>query len=275
MVSMGMETITPEKAEEMLSHNTANRPINKSLVQQYARDMSSDNWDVTGESIKFDIGGNLIDGQHRLSAVRVAKQPITTMVIRGLETSAKFVIDTGKSRTTRDALTFAGEVNCTDLAACIRAAIWYQGSKKEGGYFRISNHECMDWLESNPDMRDAVQYANKNKLIRKLLTSRVFGLTRFVTARIDPMASDNFFALIDLPPQDKEHPCFVLNRTIANARMTAPSARRGSMDYQWLVGVTAKAWNFYINKKPIKLMKLPRGSENVRFIGQTKNFVED
>ena len=192
-IEMKVESITPEIAAEMLLCNVSNRPASKAVIAQYARDMKSGNWDVTGESIKFDADGKLLDGQHRLRAVIASQTSIESVIIRGLCDNARLVMDTGKGRTTRDALALVGEINCTDLAACVRAAIAYQSNMKDGGSVRISNHEVMGWLELNPDMRDAVRYTNKGKQLRRLLTPRVMGLARFVTFRIDQIASDSFF----------------------------------------------------------------------------------
>lgn len=66
--TMVLETITPKIAAEYLTRNTSNRNRRPTRIQQYARDMGSGNWPVTGESIKFSETGDLLDGQHRLVA---------------------------------------------------------------------------------------------------------------------------------------------------------------------------------------------------------------
>jgi predicted nucleic acid-binding Zn ribbon protein len=61
--------VTPEMAERWLGHNKVNRNLRNRRVDQFARDMRSGRWQLTGEAIKFGKSGNLIDGQHRLWAV--------------------------------------------------------------------------------------------------------------------------------------------------------------------------------------------------------------
>ena len=62
-------TITPGDAEQMLESNEANRNMRARVVSAYARDMETDRWLVTGETIKIGRHGELLDGQHRLQAI--------------------------------------------------------------------------------------------------------------------------------------------------------------------------------------------------------------
>src|SRR5688572_25165711 len=95
-------TITPNMAEAMLGKNFKNRNVSKGLVQAYARDMLSEDWRFTGEAIKFDVTGKLIDGQHRLLACVKAGVNFRSLVLRGLEPEAQEVLDSGRVRTAGD-----------------------------------------------------------------------------------------------------------------------------------------------------------------------------
>ena len=57
-----VQTITPDKAEQMLAANTANRPVSKSTVRAFAEAMRRGDWLVTHQGIAVDSNGVLVDG---------------------------------------------------------------------------------------------------------------------------------------------------------------------------------------------------------------------
>lgn len=125
--------VTPGMAADWLAANTTNnRKISRQLVQRYANDMILGKWEATGEAIKFDQDGRLIDGQHRLSAVVASKKTVDMLVITGLESQVIQVIDTGRSRSAGDALTIAGQVaNANALAALARKVMGFKSGTEE------------------------------------------------------------------------------------------------------------------------------------------------
>lgn len=114
------EFITPQAAQEMLAHNTMNRPANKTQVEFYADTMKRGEWELNGETIKFAKDGTLLDGQHRLMAVVKANIPAPFVVVRGLDKEVFKTMDVGKKRTDGDILNVAGVRNGNLVAAIIR-----------------------------------------------------------------------------------------------------------------------------------------------------------
>ena len=103
---MAMETkvmmVTPEMAKEWLTYNMkGNRPVMKNTVHSYARQMRAGQWNLTHQGIAFDELGELIDGQHRLSAVIEANIPVKMNVTFNVRRSPGevFTIDMGRKRT--------------------------------------------------------------------------------------------------------------------------------------------------------------------------------
>jgi hypothetical protein len=86
--SMTIETISPERAEEYLSANRGNRNIVHAHVAAMARDIAHGHWMFNAQPICFSRSGRLLNGQHRLSAVLEARQPIEVMVMRGVPEEA-------------------------------------------------------------------------------------------------------------------------------------------------------------------------------------------
>lgn len=97
---MTYERITPEKAKVYLEKNVPNnRPINEMRVRNYVHDMLTGAWSDNGETIKFNTQGELIDGQHRLTAIVKAGVSIWTWVARDVDKNAFWTVDTGAIRT--------------------------------------------------------------------------------------------------------------------------------------------------------------------------------
>lgn len=86
MLTSKFEKITPEIANEMLSHNSRNprKTMNRSIIRKYANDILNGLWQVNGEAIVFDEDGFLKNGQHRLCAIILAGKQVTTLVVRGV-----------------------------------------------------------------------------------------------------------------------------------------------------------------------------------------------
>ena len=61
--------ITPEIAAQMLAKNVGNRAIRNHVVKQYAQQMRDGQWRQTHEPIAVDASENVVDGQHRLTAI--------------------------------------------------------------------------------------------------------------------------------------------------------------------------------------------------------------
>lgn len=85
--------VDPELAERWLARNPNNRNLRRAVVDSYARDMSTGNWVLNGETIKLDVAGRLVDGQHRLSAVVAAEVTVPMIVVRGVDPGVMDTVD--------------------------------------------------------------------------------------------------------------------------------------------------------------------------------------
>lgn len=94
--------VTPEMAQQWLECNKINRPLRASWVSVLAGMINRGEWRTTHQGIALDGNGGLLDGQHRLSAVIAANQPVKMMVTTGLDASMFGVLDRGRARSLRD-----------------------------------------------------------------------------------------------------------------------------------------------------------------------------
>lgn len=97
--------VTPQLAKMWLENNKSNRSIREATVRAYAEDMASGGWQLNGEGIMFDASGNLINGQHRLSAIVRSNCTIPMLVLRNVSAS---IYDVGASRSPADILQLEG-----------------------------------------------------------------------------------------------------------------------------------------------------------------------
>lgn len=99
--------ITPEMAEEFLTHNIRNRNIRLPYVDELATYMRQGKWDVTHQGIAFYEDGTLFDGQHRLHAIIKAGIPVKMMVTYGIPLATTHA-DTGLKRSEADLVKLMG-----------------------------------------------------------------------------------------------------------------------------------------------------------------------
>jgi hypothetical protein len=103
MITSGIQTITPEYASSILaSCNKDNRPLRHWWVENMAAAIRRGEWVTTHQGLAFTEDGELVDGQHRLMAVKLAKMPVQMMVSHGVPKSAFSVLDIGAKRNIAD-----------------------------------------------------------------------------------------------------------------------------------------------------------------------------
>lgn len=88
--------VTPEMAARWLEYGLLDRKVMRFHVRNLARDMASKRFYPVPDGIAFDLLGNRINGQHRLSAVLECGLTVGMFVFVGLPTESRTVTDTGK-----------------------------------------------------------------------------------------------------------------------------------------------------------------------------------
>ncbi|QVJ00421.1 hypothetical protein KGD82_16815 [Nocardiopsis eucommiae] len=95
----GPTTITPDIAQTWLyDRNKGNRSLSMQTAQRYADVMTTGRWQLTHQGIAFDTDGNILDGQHRLLAVVLAKTPVDMWVFVNKDRASFSVLDVGRRR---------------------------------------------------------------------------------------------------------------------------------------------------------------------------------
>lgn len=189
-------TLTPQVAEKWLGQNHGNRNLRSAKVKAFARDMRNGDWKVTSETIGFDYNGTLIDGQHRCEAVIESGTPIRVLVVRGLDPSARQVIDTGTKRTPGDALKFAGHPHAAHAtAAAARIALGREHGALRTAFSaappNITNAETVEWVTAHPEIESAVALAVKTTKQIGIAPSP-WAYVLYELQKVNPMLANEF-----------------------------------------------------------------------------------
>lgn len=161
----GVVTVTPVLAARWLKRNKRNRTVRDRVVARYARDMRDEEWVVTGESVKFDTAGRLIDGQHRLHACIKAQSSFETVVIGGLTPGVFEYLDAGKKRSASDVLSIHDFSNTTNLASIGRVVYRVHNDVLHwrGGEAAPTRREVLETIRMDPDgMQEFARMASRD-----------------------------------------------------------------------------------------------------------------
>jgi hypothetical protein len=155
--TMNIETITvtPEVAQEFLERNHNNRKIKPRKVDKFAYQLSEGQWITNGDTIRFDVTGTLIDGQHRLKAVVRTGVPMTEqLVVRNLPVEAWRTIDDGAPRTFGDVLGRHGLKNAGAIAGIAKVLMLIDNGYTPENKLQknlITKEELEKWVLKNED----------------------------------------------------------------------------------------------------------------------------
>lgn len=197
-VTVKKELITPEWAKKALSRQPDNqRNISQGVRNRYADDMKIGNWQFNGQSIKFDIIGNLIDGQHRLNACIISGKSFWSIVVRGLDPLAFYTLDTGRLRTTATILHMVGYTNTNNLSATCNIIIrWYH---KYSPRKIVSSRMILNLLTKYPDIIESLKAGNRKPYEGKaLIAQSTIGAFHFIAGYIDKKLRDDFIQTLIL-----------------------------------------------------------------------------
>lgn len=250
--------VTPAMAEVWLGKNPLNRNVRLNRVEEYAADMEAGDWKVNGESIILDADGNLIDGQHRLLAILFAGKSIQSLVVEGVETTAKSTIDTGMKRSLADVLKMQGENNVHSLAAAVTMAFrWEHGGLRD--HTPATRAQALNWLEENPAIRDALKLAAPITIKPLRMPPSIAAPLLFFAESVSTFEDVATFVEqvatgLGVTEDDGSYRLrmYLLNSASEN---NYTGSTRGFVK----LALAVKAWNAYIDGTPVKVLRWRAG----------------
>lgn len=252
--------VTPEIAELWLGKNEKNRPKKAEQLAKLVCDQQEDRWLVTGETIKFDWDGRLIDGQHRLTAHVKTGTSGWHLVVRGLDPQVQSVIDANANRNARDALFFNDvEGNRPVIAAVAKIDLSRRAGKlqtaADTNTLSVTNQQVVDWYIENKDVERAADKINK---IHRHIGSSPSALAYcyMVLSRIDGEAADEFFdAAAEQRTRGLGDPRLTMLRTFARDREQKGGAASNATQIFYIF----RAWNAWRQGQELNKLATHRG----------------
>lgn len=138
----------------LLSLNQNNRTVRKRHVEWLAEAMRRGEFMLTAQGISVSKEGILLDGQHRLMALREADYPACEMVIvTGLEEKSQVYIDQHFKRSTSDMLKLALDRNVSARAASLSTFMvkikWVKGGEIEMAHDKPPLAKIVEYMEEH------------------------------------------------------------------------------------------------------------------------------
>lgn len=242
---------TPELAEVVLDTRNyeRQRPI-KQKVEQYAADMRNGKWRLTkSDPILFTKQGKLINGQHRLSAVKMSGISQMFYVATGADETEFQVIDTGISRTAADGL--KGLVrNANGVAALSRRMLnimrGYAIDSHAGVKKVVTNADVQEYaLARDAHLQDLFNNGKhlKNSLHVNGFGNYAYGVSLWLLMVKNEIVANNYIEAFCLGD-----PSMITTREAIFRKALSKDSKSG----QWLVETFLQSFNGYLRGVPTK-----------------------
>lgn len=253
---ISIELVTAKLAEEYLSTNTNNRKYRPKKIREYARYLKNGSFVFNGDPIRFDADGILLDGQHRLHAIKDTGIPAELLVIRNLPASVMSTIDQGAPRSAIDIVELRSETAVVGISAATGIArmimIWNGDSLASN-----SKQAVADYVESNVDTlveygRIARQFNNHIKGSVALVGLAVHVITEAGNKPADIATFLRSAALGE--GLYRGDPAYALREYV----LKEPFSTAGSRNTAFLsaqVYPIIRAWNAYVSNEQLRLIR--------------------
>lgn len=248
--------IGPADAEEFLKRNFNNRPIKWKHVVFLRDQILAGRWVCTGDCIRFDVDGRLIDGQHRLHAIILAGVDVESFVAYDVPKDAFEVIDTNVVRTNADAMNIAGVENARRVVACLRTIDRYRKGRVHQPQEKFSNRVIREMLEADPGVAESV------KIRIDGMPESISSACHYLFSEKNADQADSFFQQLhsraNLPAG---HPILLLSTILVRN-----AGRRSKLPSADIMALTIKAWNTWRKRKTVRILKYEPNQEGFPII---------
>lgn len=245
-------TVTPALADALLRANPNNRPLSESRVRRFARDMIDGRWDFNGEPVIVASGGDLNDGQHRLSAIISSNCPQRLLLVFGVTRESRLTVDQGGARTAGHYLGMEGVKNANLCASIARIVLGFETSDGAKTRSEVSNSEVFLRSMTDDGIGAAAHYAaTASKYARGLLTATYIGSAYYLFAAINESDARKFLDQVCVGENIKRgDPAFAVRRALAGHETSGThAARKDAME------VVFRGWNAFRQRRKLNLAK--------------------
>lgn len=259
--------VTPDMAKDMLERNLVNRTLKPGRAQRYANAMMSGNWPFVVDPIRVTEDYEILDGQHRLTAVMLSGCTVRMLIVSGIPREHQRFMDAGRVRTASDDIHMLGLKNSTIVGSTARLLLTITNEPAEGEEWdrevrvgaysgkvtAVSRYEVVDYAEKHTNLEASAEIGMRASFgCRSQPTT--LSLTHYMARRIDPYKADEFMSrLTSGTGLEEGNPIHAARETINRNRRDG--ARDGSVNLFLLL----TAWNHWRSGKEISRLVLPVG----------------
>lgn len=258
-VQCALLEVTPELAREFIVCGGVNRPTKEQHAHSLSRAMRRGWFKQTGDTIKIDRAGRVIDGQHRLLAIVHSGVTQMLLVVWGLETDIEHLIDNNLPRTLTDRLVLRGVQDATRKAAWISAIhdVLYRKQGRVSGDLGVEMERefrrSLNWMSQFAPTNQPLAYP---PLLAAFVLAHHKGADKALPFAIQALRDDGD----DVSPQAKAL------RNYAFKHMRGNGMRSGDRRYS----VVMKALNAMMAYRTGKRVRLTDSEEGLRFLGYSR-----
>ena len=258
---------SPEMARRVLSKNTRNRPLSEMHVSRLMAEMESGRWQYNGDTIRWSVDDELLDGQHRMTALSRMPDdfpPLPFLVVRGLSTESQATMDQGRTRSAGDQLNIDGLTanHGKNLAAAIRVYIdWQSGNFfKDRAHNSVSNTGVVQWAKEHPVELQILETLVGDRIRRVKCKPSVTTAVLLHLHLIDGESARQFTeALISGAELTTDNPIYALRE-----RLERIKAQRLNLPDRDMVAFFVLAWNAWRNHRKMTKFQRPAGGSWTR-----------
>lgn len=254
-----IEYIGVEQARQLLSRNTnKNRPLSQRHVDYLANAMKNGNWAINGQTIIISDVGELIDGQHRMSAIIKSGVTVPMLVCRGVEGKNFVYIDEGKSRTAANVFASMGIKDCSNMAAICNFVLTYREVMRRNiGWnlrTKFSNDEVLQEFKNNKEIYLEVKHLSKKG--KAVCAQSVSGGIAAISM-MDSMADRNqivefWDGVATGEMLTTKHPSYVLRERLISIK----SNKYENPPKNYIISIAIKCWNSFFLGKEMSLVRV-------------------
>jgi hypothetical protein len=268
--------ITPELAAELLKRNVKNRTLSPKKLKIYVEDMKNGKWVLNGETIQFNKKGELINGQHRLTAVILSGVTIFVLVVTGVEDERAFAtIDQGLMRGAHTVLQLKGVKNAKRMESISKKLmLWDTAEHKEnfttlaGKSFSIT--AIAEYYEEHKEEIDFIYEQFKDAAILRTCKAYTGVFVALILCyRYSPKETLTFIEKFKTGANLSENNPILLLRNKLTHVTVKDTGRRWELE---VMAMIIKSFNNFVTGKTSKLLRW--NIENEKFPIPRKKIIE-
>lgn len=236
-------TVTPKQAADWLeTTNGHNRSLSTRYVDRLTQAFERGEYLFTGDTVKFDTEGNLIDGQHRLAAVVQYSKPLPMLLVEDLPFEVIHVIDAeARSRSLGDVLRIGGMKNAKALAAVIKT-LWpmeIRGLPESGGDQRLTVQQALEFIDRRPSLEQSTVEGRRLAAVdANPLTAAEFGAFWDILTVANPREAIDFIENVAFGGGERNGNAVIVRRRIHKHMLTEQHRSK-----VYVMTLFTKAWN--------------------------------